>query len=225
MEDHPPLCEDMTEIIMIRHGQSVANFENRFAGHSDFDLTDLGRRQARLAAEYLQKTGKRPDVIYASDLLRAHNTALPSGELFGLPVNDTEELREIFAGEWEAMTFAEIDGQYHDGWMVWRNDFSNARCTGGESVGELYARIVRTVCALAEKNDGKRILIATHATPVRAIDCFSRGWGAERMADVKFVRNSALSIFEYDKGIITPVKVDIVDHLDESLVTVLPPSV
>lgn len=56
----------MTRIIMIRHGQSLANAQSRFAGHSDFDLSELGKQQAELAAKYLYE--REPlDAIYARD--------------------------------------------------------------------------------------------------------------------------------------------------------------
>lgn len=207
---------------MIRHGQSVANAQSRFAGHSDFDLTDLGRQQAECAAKYLRDIGERPDVIYSSDLMRAHNTAVPIATEFELPINDTQGLREIFAGSWEGMKVEDIYAQYPEAFTTWRLDIANARCTDGESVAELYSRIVAYVCSLAKENDGKTILLATHATPVRAIDCFSRGLSAERIGDVQFVRNSAISIFEYENEKISPVRVDIVDHLDPSLVTAVP---
>lgn len=211
-----------TRIIMIRHGQSVANFEGRFAGHSDFDLTDLGRKQAGLAAEYLYNSGEKIDAIYSSDLLRAHNTALPFSIKYGLPINDTTGLREIFAGSWEGMAVNDIYAQYTDDFTTWRMDIARARCTDGESVTELYNRIVPFVCDLADKNRGKTLLLATHATPVRAIDCFSRGWGAELIGDVPFARNASMSIFEYEDGVITPIRVDIVDHLEPELVTAVP---
>ena len=207
---------------MVRHGQSIANAQSRFAGHSDFDLSDLGRQQAECVAAYLRRMKIVPDAIYSSDLKRAHNTALPISKEFGLPINDTEQLREIFAGSWESMTVDDIYEKYRDDFITWRTDFSNARCTDGESVCELYKRIVPFVCELAAANDGKTLVLTTHATPVRAIDCFSHGWGPERIGDVKFVRNSAINIFNYENGVITPQRVDIVEHLDPSLVTDVP---
>ena len=120
------------------------------------------------------------------------------------------------------MKVEDIYATYTEAFTTWRLDIANARCTNGESVAELYERIVRFVCDLAKENDGKTILLASHATPVRAIDCFSRGMGAERIGEVQFVRNAALCIFEYEDGSIRPVKVDIVDHLDPSLVTSVP---
>ena len=215
----------MTKIIMVRHGQSMANKESRFAGHSDFDLSELGREQAKLAAEYLVSREK-PDAIYSSDLSRAHNTAAPFAKAYGLPINDTEGLREIFAGSWEGMLMTDIAERYTEDLRVWREDFSNARCTDGESVAELYARVVKFVCELAKKHDGECILLATHATPIRAIECYSKGWGAERMADVHFVRNAALNIFEYnpkDNSIIG-IETNIIEHLSESMVTDVPKS-
>ncbi|MBP3315646.1 MAG: histidine phosphatase family protein [Clostridia bacterium] len=211
-----------TEIIMIRHGQSIANAQSRFAGHSDFDLTELGHKQAELAAEYLYNSGQQVDKIYSSDLLRAHNTAVPFAKKYGLPINDTKDLREIFAGSWEAMTVDEIYEQYRDAFITWRTDFSRARCTDGESTVELYHRIVDTVKRIAQDNEGKTVLIATHATPIRAIDCFSHGWEAERIGDVSFVRNASISIFEYENGVITPKIIDAVDHLEPSQITVVP---
>ena len=229
MEDYPSLHEAvMTRIIMVRHGQSIANLDERFSGYSNFDLTELGRSQAELAAKYLHGVMReKVDKIYSSDLLRAHNTAVPFSELYGLPVNDTEELREIYAGEWESLPFTEIMERYTDDHNVWINDFSNSRCTGGESTRELYRRIVAAVTKLARENDGKAILLASHATPIRAIDCFSHGWGEERIGDVPFVKNTAISIFEYDPqtNTISAVLVGSTEHLDKDMTTALPKTI
>ena len=186
-----------TTIIMIRHGQSVANAENRFAGHSDFDLTDLGRRQAELGAVYF-KDKLRPDVICSSDLLRAHNTALPFSKVYGLPIIDRRGLRELYAGKWEGLTIEEIANLYADCLLTWRDDFSNARCTGGESTQELYHRIVREILSIAREYEGKVVLAATHATPIRAVEAYANGYRADEIHTVEFVKNASLNIFEYD---------------------------
>lgn len=214
-----------TTVIMVRHGQSVANAENRFAGHSDFELTDVGREQATLAAKFYSKE-LHPDVIYSSDLKRAHNTALPFADIYRLPINDREGLREIYAGKWEGLPVARIAELYTDDLLTWQNDFSHARCTDGESVRELYFRIVNEVLTLIKSNPSKTLLITTHATPIRAIQAYSSGLGAERINEIKFVRNSSLNIFEYnfENEKMSCVKTDITDHLDGSLITCLPKS-
>ena len=210
----------MTRLILIRHGQSLANAEHIFAGHSDFDLSELGHTQARLAAEYLA-ANEKIDAIYASDLLRAYHTATPTAHLLGLPIIKDTGLREIFAGEWEGKTVFELDERYPEDFHVWKNDFSHARPTGGESIPEVYRRIVPHICELARQNDGKCILLATHATVVRSFEAFSRGFGAEETGRVEFASNASLNIYTYEGGTVIPVRSDITEHLGD-LVTKIP---
>ncbi len=210
----------MTRVILIRHGFSQANAENRFAGHSNFPLSDIGREQARRAAAWLSEHEKI-DKIYASDLLRAYDTARPIGEAFGLEIIPEPRMRELFAGEWEGKIFADILVEYAEDFAIWKNDFSNARCTGGESVAELYDRATQAVLALAEENDGKTIAIASHATPLRAIKCFSAGDGADKMHEHPFPTNASIQIYLYEDGKLTPERLNITDHL-EGLITELP---
>ena len=214
-----------TTIIMIRHGQSVANAENRFAGHSNFDLTELGRKQAELGASYY-KDKLHPEVIVSSDLARAHNTALPFSEVYGLPIIDRRGLRELYAGKWEGLTIEEIAQLYSKDLLTWRDDFSNARCTGGESTQELYARVVAEILSIAKEYAGKTVLAATHATPIRAVEAYANGYRAHEIHKVEFVKNASLNIFEYDSDANTlrALRTNIVDHLDESLVTSVPKS-
>lgn len=213
----------MTRLIMIRHGFSTANATHRFAGHSDFPLSDIGHKQAELAAEYLF-ANEKIDKIYASDLARAYQTAVPTAEKFGLPVIPERRLREIYAGRWEGMLFDDIFNVYHEDFFVWRNDFARARCTEGESVTELYSRVVSAVIDLAAKNDGKCILLASHATPLRAVECFAAGKDATYMGTFNFPTNASIQYYTYENGRLTAVRLNVVDHL-EGLLTALPKGV
>ena len=210
----------MTRLILIRHGFSVANAEHRFAGHSDFPLSDIGHEQARLAAEYLF-ANEKIDKIYASDLARAYHTATPVGEKFGLDVIPEPRLREIYAGRWEGMLFDDIASTYSEDFFVWRNDFSRARCTEGESTTQLYHRIIAAVLDLAEENDGKCILLASHATPLRAVTCFAAGKGADEIGDFNFPTKASIQYYRYENGRLTVERENVIDHLD-GLVTALP---
>ena len=213
----------MTRLIFIRHGQSLANEQDKFAGQTNVPLTELGKKQAKCAAEYIVKREKI-DKIYSSDLQRAHDTALPVSELTGLPINDVTGLREICAGAWEGMLVTDIAREYEKEFNTWRNDFSNAHLPNGESIQDVYERVVPFVKQLARENDGLTLLLASHATPIRAIDCNSRGWGWERMADVPFVNNSAISIFEYDEktDTIHLIERGIKEHLAPSIMSYVP---
>ena len=213
----------MTRLIFIRHGQSEANLQNRFAGHTDVPLTDLGKSQAKKAAEYIIKHEKI-DKIYSSDLQRAHNTAVPVSELTGIPINDVKELREICAGIWEGRLANEIEIEYEQEFRTWRKDYANARLPGGESVQEVYERVVPFVKKIAKENDGLTLLFASHASPIRAVECNSRGFGWERMSEVSFVNNSAISIFEYEPNTdtITLVERNLTEHLDPAMMSYIP---
>lgn len=204
----------MTRLIITRHGQSIANAERRFAGHSDFDLSELGKKQAELAADYICKNFKL-DVIYSSDLLRAYNTAVPTARRLGMEIIPYPTLREIFAGEWEGRTTDELGVKYADDFGVWRNDYANSRCTGGESTAEVYLRVIPVVTELAKRHDGQTVLISTHATIVRAIQAYSMGLDETRVGEIPFTHNASINVFTYENGKLSPEKINITEHLGD----------
>lgn len=211
----------MTKLILIRHGQSLANARHLFAGHSDFDLSELGLEQARRAADWIA-THETVSAIYASDLLRAYHTATPLGERLGLPVIPDVGLREIFAGEWESLRFDEIAKHYPDAFGVWTDHYSAARPVGGESTAEVYERIVPHIKALAEKHDGQTIVLATHATVVRAFEAHARGLTAEETGKIPFCFNAAINLYRCESGAVSPIRSNITEHLGD-LISSLPP--
>ncbi len=204
----------MTRLIVIRHGQSIANAQSRFAGHSDFDLSEIGFAQAELVGKYIAEHEK-PDVIYSSDLLRAYNTALPAAKRLGMQIQKTEELREIFAGKWEGMTTDDIMAQYAEEFSVWKNDYAHCRCLGGESTAEVYERVWKFVRRISSEHDGGTVMISTHATLVRALSARAAGLDADSVDQIPFTHNASINIFTYDNEKITPVKINIIEHLGD----------
>lgn len=204
----------MTRLIITRHGQSIANAECRFAGHSDFDLSELGFAQAELVGEYIAKNFKI-DRIYSSDLLRAYNTAVPTAKKLGLTIIPTTELREIYAGIWEGLTTDEIAEKYEHDFAIWKNDYANSRCTEGESTKEIYARALTTVRKLAEKHDGETVMLSTHATLVRALCAHAKGLDDSRVGEIPFTHNASINVFTYENGKLIPERLNIVEHLGD----------
>jgi broad specificity phosphatase PhoE len=203
----------MTRFIMIRHGFSVANSEKRFAGHMDFPLTDIGKKQAEKCAEALKNV--KIDAIYASDLKRAYETAVPVARALGLEIIPHKGLREIYAGDWEGRSFDELCEKYSENYKIWREDNGRARCDGGESTAELYARVTGTLAEIAKEHEGETVCIATHATPIRAVNTASRGFEAERMGEVTWTANASISVFEYEAGAFKAIEISNTDHLGE----------
>ncbi len=193
----------ITRMIFVRHGESTGNLLRRFYGHTDGELTEKGIEQAKIAAEYLKSV--HIDTAYASDLIRAYETGRIICEPHGITPIPDKELREIFAGEWENLVFEEIFEKFPDGFGVWCNDLAACRPDGGESVAELAERIKAEVWRIAEANDGKTVLIAIHAIPIRALECEWRGLPLSAMTTLTWVPNASVSIVNYDTSVHTVI--------------------
>lgn len=190
----------MTTMIFVRHGQSLGNLNGEFLGHTDLDLSERGYMQAKKTAEYIAKNYKI-DKIYSSDLLRARNTAKAIADLLGMEIITDKNLREIYAGEWEKKTFSQLEEQFPEEYTIWKNDIGRACCTGGESITELQKRAYSETVKIAEENPGKTVLIATHATFIRVMECIWRRVDAEKMKDIPWVRNASVTVVKYDGGV------------------------
>ncbi len=185
----------MTRMIFIRHGESMGNLHQVFYGHTDGELTDKGRAQAAKTAEYLKDM--HIDVTYTSDLCRAHETAKIISAPHNVEIISDKGLRELFAGDWEGVPnpyLRENDPEY----TVWLNDFPNAHPQNGESIRELFERISKTVWRIAAENDGKTVLVATHATPMRLLTCEWCCAPIEKAQQIGWVKNASVSIVDYD---------------------------
>ncbi len=208
----------MTRLLLIRHGQSVSNISKQFTGQSDVPLSPLGIDQAEKTADYIINNFK-VDAIYTSDLSRAYDTAKAVADKVGLIPIPNENLREIYAGKWEMMPYNEISEKYNDEYQIWLNDNSNARPTGGESVKELKNRVYSEILKIARENEGKTVVIGTHATPIRTFiaRCMS-------LKDFQWVPNASITIAEYNNNKFSIIKSGISDHLGD-LETTLPKDV
>ena len=213
----------MTRIIIVRHGQSEANAICAFAGHSDFELSELGIKQANATAKYVVENYPI-DKIYTSDLARAYNTALPISELSGIPLISSPELREIYAGDWEGVNFDVLNESYPEDYGVWLKDIENARPTGGESVREMASRVSGAVREIAAKNDGKNVVIVSHGTPIRALLSLFIKRDLSEMKNLGCVTNESVSVAEYENGVFELVCASEDKHL-EGFSTGLPANV
>lgn len=213
----------MTTVILIRHGESEANREDIFAGHLNVDLMPKGVEQAQKTAQYIVEN-YTVDKIYASDLKRAYKTGKTLADKLGMEIIADKRFREIDAGEWDGIKFNELGDKYAEEFRIWRDDIANAKCTGGESVEDLRKRVFGVATEVAENNDGKTVVIATHATPIRVMQTYVQMGSLEKMNDIPWVSNASVSVFEYDNGKWTCKAVSMDKHLGD-LVTALPSNV
>ena len=151
----------MTEFLLVRHGQSTYNAEGRWQGQADAPLSHLGRLQAEHAARSVGSV----DLIVASDLQRARDTAGIIAEAVGVgPVVVEPDLKERSAGEWSGLTRAEIE----EAWPGYLD--AGDRPPGWEPQDQLLDRAFAALHRLHERHEGAEILVVTHGGVVYAIE-------------------------------------------------------
>ena len=202
----------MTKVYFIRHGESVSNLITQFAGSLDMPLTEKGREQASVTADFLRNVPF--SAVYASDLSRAYDTGLAVARLQNIPIHGTSLLREIFAGDWEGKQYGQLELEYPDSYGVWRTQIGLAQCPNGESVEQLQARIRGCVEEIMHKHTGETVCVATHATPIRVMECLWTDTPLCQMHTIPWVGNASVTIAEYDaNGVGRLVGRDLYEHL------------
>ncbi len=120
----------MFKLVLLRHGESQWNLENRFTGWTDIDLTEQGRQEARAAGELLRNEGFAFDIAYASVLKRAIRTlwiALDAMDEMWLPVVHSWRLNERHYGALQGLNKAETAARYGEQQvLIWRRAYAVA---------------------------------------------------------------------------------------------------
>jgi len=185
-------------LILLRHGNSTWNQENRFTGWVDVDLSDQGRQEAKRAGELLASSGLKPDLLYTSKLKRAINTAniaLAEAERSWIDVKRDWRLNERHYGDLQGKDKAETLAQYGpEQFQIWRRSFdvppppisdeSEYSQVNDERYAELGDHIPKTECLkdvldrmmpLWENEirkdliSGKTVLVTAHGNSLRAL--------------------------------------------------------
>lgn len=204
----------MTTLYFVRHGQSLSNLLTQFAGSLDTPLTEKGIAQADSTAAFLCDVPFA--AVYASDLSRAYNTGAAVAAIQQVPIHAAPQLREIFAGEWEGKLYSELEEKYSESYAVWRHQIGCSKCPGGESVRDLQARIRKCVEEIVRKHPDETICIATHATPIRVMECVWTHTPLELMHTIPWVSNASVTIAQYDDALLGQlVQRDLHDHLGD----------
>lgn len=150
------------ELLLVRHGVTVWNEERRCQGHTDIPLNERGFEQAEKLGIYLQDTPI--DAIYASDLSRARQTAEAIAKHQGLTVVPMAALRERHYGEWEGLTFEQINERDPDQGRIRRE----GGVYGIERFTDLQERVVNGLTELGRKHTGQRVVAVSHGGSINA---------------------------------------------------------
>jgi probable phosphoglycerate mutase len=154
------ITHEPTRILAIRHGETAWNVDTRIQGHLNIPLNATGHWQAKRLGQAL--AAEKIAAIYASDLSRAHETALYVSRASGIPVVPELGLRERGFGDFEGRTFAEIEIALPDQAARWRKRDPAFAPTGGESLLQVQERVLATVDRLAKAHPGELIVMVGH---------------------------------------------------------------
>jgi Fructose-2,6-bisphosphatase len=157
-----------TRIFLIRHGQPEQHGGKIFLGQADVPLSDLGKTEARDAGKRLVSENARLKKIYASDLIRAKETAdIIAETLGGIPVVPDILFREMAMGSWDGELIEDIKNKFPEEYTKRGNDLRNYRTPGGENFYDLRGRVTREfhrICKEdfrgAEEDPGDLVIVA-----------------------------------------------------------------
>lgn len=205
-----------TKFIIERHGESLGNAKRIYLGHTDLDLSEKGKLQAKITAEHLK--AEQIDAIYSSDLIRAHNTALPHAEIRKMSITDSPELREIYIGDWEGKPIKELTELHYEEFINgWHNNFGTFVCPNGEGVLAAAHRFKNKLLQIARENEGKTVLITSHAAIIRSFWCLISGTEPKVFASAfPFPTNASYSTAEFDGERLIPLEYSHDAHLKGS---------
>jgi len=156
-----------TTLRLLRHGETRHTRDKRFsgAGGHDPDLTERGRAQAAAAAAVLAARGG-VDAVVSSPLSRARQSADVVAEALGLSVVVDDDVVECAFGEWEGLTFAQVEQTWPQALSAWLGSTSVAP-PGGESFDEVERRVRRARDRIVAAHPGRGVLVVSHVTPIK----------------------------------------------------------
>ena len=155
-------------IILVRHGQTQWNSEGRVQGRTDIPLNARGMAQAEAVGEWL--SGRKIDAVYASPLMRAHDTAKAIADRQGVCVKLLGEMIEIDFGLWEGKTKRELAAEFPEFWTdwSWHLDEQKSAMMQAESAYMILERTKRAIDAVMDENAADAtVAIVSHTMPIK----------------------------------------------------------
>jgi len=181
-------------------GHATAEGNGRFQGQQDVSLTTAGRQELDLLVE---KCSQHPiQAVYSSDLERARHTACAVARRFGLEVEVRPALREMHFGQWQGLSWKQVNRRFPELARQWTEHFPRQPIPGAEFFREFKRRVDREVRAVVAANRGRCALVVTHAGVIRVT-----------LAKVLGLPQRNLSRLAQD-----PCSLNVIDYFDEGAI-------
>lgn len=160
-------------LLLARHGQTEWHHDNRYAGRSNIELTEIGRQEAEALAYRAHE--EEPVSVVCSPLVRAIKTAQPAATACKVVLEVEERLREIDFGAWEGKILEEIRKENPILAEKFQRDPGNAPFADGESLPNAAARALEAYRDLHQRYGGQTVLVVAHNTLIRLSLCAMLG--------------------------------------------------
>jgi alpha-ribazole phosphatase len=188
----------MARLILVRHGKTAWNAQARYQGRADLPLSDAGRRQAAMLARRLAR--EEIDAVYASDLQRAWEMAVTVAAPHGLPVRAEPRLLEMDFGDWEGLTYDEVQERYPQALAAWEADPLNMAPPGGETLAHVVARVQSLLDDIVRIHPDHTVVLVAHGGPLRVLLCIVMGLDPRAHWQFRLDVASLSELYLYDEG-------------------------
>jgi len=206
----------VTEILLIRHGETAWNARKRLQGHLDIPLNEEGERQAAALGRALRE--EPLDAIFSSDLQRARQTAQAIAAPRGLEVQLDRGLRERCYGAFEGMLYGEISQRFPEAYAAWQARDIDARFPQGvhvaETLREFAQRVVSTITRIVSENAYRRVAMVAHGGVLECAYRHAQGLGFSHARDFDIL-NASVNRFTWDGSTLQIARWGDVAHLQE----------
>ena len=172
------------KLIIVRHCEAMGNHHRVFQGSTDCDITENGARQLDALAERMLEFPFQ--AAYSRH--------------YGLEIKLDARLAEIHGGCWEGKRWGDFPALYPQESYLWNQEPWKFHPDGGESMAEVYSRIWEAATEIAARHFGQSVLIASHGCAIRNLLCHAHGWPIERLNDVDWCDNTAISVIVFDRS-------------------------
>lgn len=201
-----------SKLIIIRHGKTSWNHERRYQGQTDIKLNDEGIKQAYKLKQRLEN--EKITAIYSSDLIRAQETAAIIAKPHNLKVQINKEFREMHFGDWEGLTFNEVEKKYPTQAQAWLLKPHELKIENGESFILVRDRALKELKNVFQLYPQGNIILVGHGGVNAALIC---GLLGKPLADIwnYMQKNTAITTLERKEGKINLSLSNDYSHLDE----------
>lgn len=189
-----------TTFVLLRHGETAHTRDKRFSGSGGDDpsLSEAGHAQVEAVASALA-AARGIDAVVSSPLVRTQQTAAAAAAALGLDVEVDDGIAECAFGEWEGLTFAEVESTWPDALAAWLGSTSVAP-PGGESFDEVTRRVQRSRDRIREAHPGRTVLVVSHVTPIKTLVRLALGAPGSALYRMELAPASLTTVAWYPDG-------------------------